>query len=176
MPVAQSGAQTGRSALTVKAVVVAEQANPQPPAQREITDPEDLFTEAAPEGWELVESQPPVIAHYNGPLGTIRILRVRQNSTEAILEGLRARLADEMTSLAELEPPASIATARGETVLVQKFRGIEGSGFTEARFLVILAAARNERRAVGVMAVLEQYANPAQGESDLRELLRSLRQ
>ncbi len=122
-----------------------------------------------------MESRAPVIAHYDSRLGTIRIQRVRQNAVEAILGGLRETLASDMT-LSELAPPEGVTTARGESILVQRFSGVEGSGFTEARFRVILAAARNERRAIGIMAVLEQYGNPDQGEADLQELLRSLRQ
>jgi hypothetical protein len=172
--IAQAGGQTGSSALTVKAEVVAEQVNPQP-TEREISGPGDLFARAAPAGWTLQESNPPVIALYNSRLGTIRILRVRQNTTEAILAGLRTTVENRMTSLREIAPPAEFTTEQGESVLVQSFTGIEGSGFNEARFRVILAAARNEYRGVGVLAVLEQYADPDQGAADLRELLESLR-
>jgi hypothetical protein len=124
----------------------------------------------------LVPNQPvQVIALYDSPLGTIRILRVRHNTPELILEGLRATVVDGRTALQELSPPEAITTARGESVLIQKFNGTQGSGFTEARFLVILAAATNDARSVGIMAMLEYYADRAQGEADLQKLLRSLR-
>jgi serine/threonine protein kinase len=171
---AQAGGQTDSSELTVKATVVSEQVNPQP-VEREITGPGELFARAAPPGWSLQESNPPVIALYNSRLGTIRILRVRQNTTEAILAGLRATVENRMTTLREIAPPAAFTTQQGESVLVQNFTGIEGSGFNEARFRVILAAAKNESRGIGVLAVLEQYADPDQGAADLRELLESLR-
>ncbi len=170
---AHSGGRAGLSNLTVKAADVEEQTNPQP--TREFAGPEDLFASAAPEGWTLEASEPPVIALYNSSMGTIRVVRVRQNTTEAILAGLREAVANRMTSLREVGSASTLTTEQGESVTIQTFTGIEGSGFTEARFRVILAGATNDVRSIGVMALLEQYADPDQGAADLRELLQSLR-
>ncbi len=172
--VARTGGRAGESALTVNAPEVQEQVDAQPPV-REISGPEDLFARAAPEGWSLVPSDPPEIAKYDSRLGTIRILRVRQNTPEAILDALREGVGRRMASLEELAPTSTFHSDAGEPVLVQVLFGIEGSGFNEARFRVILAAARNEHRGVGVVALLEHFVDPDQGQADVRTLLESLR-
>jgi serine/threonine protein kinase len=174
---ARSGGQAGSAVVTVKTVEVTEQTNPQAPARRPISGPEDLFSRAAPEGWRVVRGTAPVIAVFNHQeLGTIRIFRAPEASQEAILLNLRTRLEDRMTSLRELAPPEPLTTAGGESILIQRFDGREGSSFAETRWSVILAAAKNDARAVGVVALITYYADREQAAADVRELLRSLRQ
>jgi uncharacterized protein YjdB len=170
---AHAGERAGVSTLTVKAAEVEEQANVQP--NREISGPEDLFARAAPEGWTLVPSQLPEIAKYNSRLGVISILSVRQNTREEILAGLRTIVANRMDSVEVMTPPSSYNTDEEESVLSQLLFAIQGSGFNEARYRVVLAAARNRYRGIGVIALLEHYVDPDQGMVDVRTLLESLR-
>ncbi len=174
--IAQTGGQVGQSTLTVKAAVVEEQVAPEP-EPREITGPEDLFTRAAPEGWQVSRGTNPVIAVYNHQeLGTIRIFRSPGTDPETILGALRTRLEQQMNSVRELGAPEELTTEAGESVLVQRLDAREGSSFAETRWEVFVAAVHRGSRSVGVIATFVYYGGDRErAYEDLQELMRSLR-
>jgi len=187
---AQSEGQTGSATISVESAApvgrpalrqpgISERQPAKPPATA-TWNPDRLFSREPTGEWTRGPAGGDnVLATYvHRDFGNIRVIDLRTDRAATnpgvIVQNLRRLIESRFSSVRAAGEPYEVTTDAGDTVLVQDLVATNVSGLLEERRSIIIAATRNDARALALIGDFEFYGAREQAKQDMLQMIRSL--